>query len=147
MKAAVLYWSKSGNTEEVALAIKEGLEARGARVTFLKTDQAEDLDWFDYDLVCVGGPSYQWHPGPHTGISEAIPAGKYLGQFFDHLGFNVLDEWYVVGEFHGNEEYSTRGRMGDIRGRPNQEDLKKIREDTIKLVGRIQVVSYKSVHD
>ena len=72
--------------------------------------------------------------GPHTGIHEAIPAGKYVGQFFDHLGFNVVDEWYVVGEFHGREDNSTRGRMGDIRGRPTREELEKIREDTIRLV-------------
>jgi hypothetical protein len=37
------------------------------------------------------------YSGPHTGIREAIPAGLYAGQFFEHLGFNVLGEWYVVG--------------------------------------------------
>lgn len=174
MKAAVIYWSKSGNTEKVALAIKAGLEASGAGVTYRRVEEGGDLDWFEYDLVCVGFPSYQWLPpeammqylkdkmtayrqqgrvkvgspripgkhalvfctfsGPHTGIHEAIPAGKYVGQFFDHLGFNVVDEWYVVGEFHGREDNSTRGRMGDIRGRPTREELEKIREDTIRLV-------------
>ena len=175
MKAAIIYWSKGGNTEKVALAIKEGLEGAGAQVSFLKTGEAKDLDWFEYDLVCIGFPSYQWHPpeevdaylkakmggyrqqgrikpsaprvpgkhalvfctyaGVHTGISEAIPAGKYAGQFFDHLGFTVLDEWYVVGKFHGSEENSTKGRWGDIRERPTPEDLKKVKEDTAKLVG------------
>jgi hypothetical protein len=66
------------------------------------------------------------YSGPHTGIAEAIPVGKYLGQFLAHLGFAVLDEWYVVGEFHGNEEYSTRGCLGDIRGRPNDDDLARV---------------------
>ncbi len=37
------------------------------------------------------------------GLNEAIPAGKYAGQFFDHLGFEVLDEWYILSEFHGSE--------------------------------------------
>jgi len=177
MKTAIIYWSKGGNTEKVALAIKEGLEGAGVQVALLRTNEAKDLDWFDYDLICVGFPSYQWHPpeevdaylknkmsgyrqqgrrrtgspkvpgknalifctysGPHTGINEAIPAGKYAGQFFDHLGFTVLDEWYVVGKFHGSEEHSTKGRLGDIRDRPNQEDLKKIKEDTVKLLKRI----------
>jgi len=63
------------------------------------------------------------YSGPHTGIDEAIPVGKYLGQFMAHLGFELVGEWYVVGEFHGYEDMSTRGRLGDIRGRPNQEDL------------------------
>ena len=39
MKAAILYWSKSGNTEKVALAVKEGLEAAGAQVDCLETGE------------------------------------------------------------------------------------------------------------
>ena len=77
------------------------------------------------------------YSGPHTGINEAIPAGKYAGQFFEHLGFTVLDEWYVVGEFHGSVERSTQGRLGDIRGRPNAEDLEKIRQDTLRLMQQL----------
>ena len=72
------------------------------------------------------------YSGPHTGIDEAIPVGKYLGQFLAHLGFEVLDEWYVVGEFHGNEVNSTQGRLGDIRCRPNAEDLARIEQQTIE---------------
>lgn len=174
MNTAVIYWSKSGNTEKVALAIQEGLETAGTKVVLKRVEDAKDIDFFDYDLICVGFPSYQWHPpdpvdtflktkfseyrqegrvktgapkvsgknalifctysGPHTGINEAIPAGKYAGQFFEHLGFTVLDEWYILGEFHGSEERSTKGRMGDIRGRPNEGDLKKAKQDAANLL-------------
>jgi len=173
MKAVIIYWSKTGNTEKVARAIKEGLEAGGADVVLKRAEEAEEVDFYDYDLICVGFPSYRWHPpkpmdrflttkfnayrsqgrvkvgapkvpgqnalifctysGPHTGIKEAIPAGKYAGQFFEHLGFTVLGEWYVVGEFHGSEEKSTLGRLGDIRGRPNEADLRKVRQDAMRL--------------
>ena len=173
MRAAIIYWSKTGNTEKVARAIKEGLEAGGADAALMGTEEAREIDYYDYDLVCVGFPSYRWHPpkpmvqflarkfaayhdqgrvktrapqvpgknalifctysGPHTGIDEAIPAGKYAGQFFEHLGLTVVGEWYVVGEFHGSEEKSTRGRLGDIRGRPNAEDLEKVRQDAAEL--------------
>jgi hypothetical protein len=174
MKAAILYWSKSGNTEKVGRAIQEGLGASGVEVTMKRAEEAADLDWFDYDLVCVGFPSYQFHPpepmvtylknkfseyrqqgrvrlgcpripgkhalifctysGPHTGINEAIPAGKYAGQFFDHLGFEVEGEWYVLGEFHGKMDNSTKGRLGDIRGKPTPEELRKVREDVVRLI-------------
>jgi hypothetical protein len=177
MKAVVLYWSKTGNTEKVARAIREGLEAAGVEVLFKPTAEAGGVDFYDYDLVCIGFPSYRWHPpgpvdeflkrkfnayhrrgrvkvgapqapgkhalifctysGPHTGISEAIPAGKYAGQFFEHLGFTVLDEWYVVGEYHGSEENSTLGRLGDIRGRPDEKDLEKVRQDVVRLLRRM----------
>jgi hypothetical protein len=73
------------------------------------------------------------YSGPHTGIDEATPAGKYMAQFFEHLGFTVLDEWYILSEFHGSLEHSTQGRMGDVRGKPTQEDLMKVKEDAESL--------------
>jgi hypothetical protein len=35
----------------------------------------------------------------------------------------------VLSEFHGSVENSTQGRMGDIRGKPTEEDLLKVRKD------------------
>ena len=176
-KAIILYWSNTGNTEKVALAIKKGLEAAGIEVSIAKITEANDIDYFDYELVCVGTPSIQWHPpsqvtnfllknfdkyeeekkikvgapkiagkyalvfctysGPHTGIREAKPVGLYVGQFFEHIGFTVLDKWYILGEFHGSHDRSTKGKMGNIRGKPTEEELKKISVDATKLVSRL----------
>jgi hypothetical protein len=178
MNAIIIYWSKTGNTEKVAMAIQEGLKEAGAHCLLKRVEDAGAVDFFAYDLVCIGFPSYQWSPppamdkflkgkfatyrkngqvktgapmspgksalifctysGPHTGIREAIPAGLYAGQFFEHLGFSILDEWYIVGEFHGNEEESTQGRLGDIRGRPNEEDLRTVKQDARHLVEKMK---------
>ena len=46
----------------MAHAIKDGLEAPGVNVSVMKTTEAENIDYFDYSLVCVGCPSIQWHP-------------------------------------------------------------------------------------
>ena len=175
--ALILYWSQTGNTEKVAQAIRLGLEEAGIQVTVKKPNEAENTDYFDYDLVCVGSPSIQWHPakpiddflknklatyrkqgkikpqapkisgknalifctysGPHTGLDEATPAGKYMRQFFEHIGFNITGEWYVLSEFHGSEENSTQGKMGNIRGKPTGEDLLKIKEDAKGLASKI----------
>ena len=175
--ALVLYWSHTGNTEKVARSIRAGLEAGGMTVVCARIEAETDVDFFDYDLVCLGFPSYSWHPpkqmdeflrsrfgryrkegrivpgaptvagkhalifctysGPHTGIREAIPAGKYAGQFFEHLGFTVVDEWYVLAEFHGSEELSTLGRMGDVRGLPTAQDLLRIEDQARLLVSRL----------
>lgn len=83
------------------------------------------------------GVVFVTYSGPHTGLNEAIPVGKYLGQFFEHLGFDLAGEWYVVGEFHGHEDRSTKGRLGDIRGRPNQQDLDNITRDVNELLKTI----------
>ena len=70
---------------------------------------------------------YCTYGGAHTGINEAVPAVKYMGQLFDHLGFDVLAEWYVVGEYHGKlKGFSKAGRLGDIQGRPNEADLRDV---------------------
>src|SRR5512138_1444726 len=157
-KALIVYYSQTGNTEKVTQAIRLGLEEAGIEVDVKKPQEASSVDYFAFDLVCIGSPSIQWQPakpiddflknklashrkdgkikpcapkikgknalifitysGPHTGKAEATPAGKYIAQFFEHIGFTILDEWYILGEFHGNEENSTKGRMGDIRGKP-----------------------------
>ncbi len=77
------------------------------------------------------------YSGPHTGIDEAIPVGKYLGQFFAHIGFSVRGEWYTVGEFHNNLKNSTEGRLGNIVGRPNEADLAEIRENVRHLLEQV----------
>jgi flavodoxin len=67
--------------------------------------------------------------GGHTGENEAVPAVKFMGQLFDHLGFEIIGEWYVVGEFHGKlQPLSISGRLGNIVGRPNEADLQDIAE-------------------
>ncbi len=80
------------------------------------------------------GVVYATYSGPHTGIDEALPVGKYLGQFLEHTGFDVVGEWYIVGEFHGRENESARGRLGDVRGRPNRQDLDTVAENVKQLL-------------
>ena len=73
----------------------------------------------------------------HTGLDEATPAGKTMRQYFEHFGFTVLGEWYVMSQYVGREDYNTLGRMGDIRGKPTEEDLRKIRNDAEALARQI----------
>ena len=52
-----------------------------------------------------------------------------MGQLFDHLGYEILGEWFIVCEFHGKLAYlSENGRLGNIQGRPNEADLLEITE-------------------
>jgi hypothetical protein len=176
-RAAIIYWSRTGNTEKVAQAIRDGLEYAGMEVSVMVAEEAGGINYFDYDLVCLGFPSHEWHPpkpmvdflrekldehrkqgrikpcapvipgknalifctysGPHTGMREAVPAGLYAGQFLEHIGFKVLDEWYILSEFHGREDASTKDRMGDIRGKPTVDDLDKVKSDARKLAERL----------
>ena len=54
-------------------------------------------------------------------------------------------ELYIVGEFHGREDNSTLGRLGDIRGKPSVEDLAKIKKDSEQLAKSLIVSDMKTV--
>ncbi len=176
-KAVIIYYSATGNTAKVASAIQLGLEEAGFLVETKKPQEAANIDFFNYDLVCVGSPSIEWQPakpmadllkakldtyrtqgkiklcapkvpgknaivfvtysGPHTGIDEATPAGKTMRQYFEHLGFTVKAEWYVISEFHGRLENSTFGKLGDIRGKPTVLELAKIKSDTVQIAQKL----------
>ncbi|MFC1926534.1 flavodoxin family protein [Chloroflexota bacterium] len=174
LKVLVIYWSATVNTERVANAIQKALAREGVKPVIKKISEAAEEELYQYDLIFLGSPSYQFLPpepvqnfvkrkmkvhgergdiklcapkiagktavvfctysGPHTGIKEATPVGKYLGQFFEHLGYEVAATWYIVGEFHGRDDISTKGKLGDIRGRPNQQDLAEVESNVTKLV-------------
>lgn len=176
-QALILYWSATGNTEKVARSIEQGLSAGGYSTRLQRVADAAEEDFYAYDLVCFGAPSYNWrlpkpaddylqgkfkqykaagrvvpgapalpgkhalvfctYSGPHTGMREAVPAGKCIGQYFEHFGFTVADEWYILSEFIGSEENSIQGRMGDIRGLPSREDLRRIESAARNLAERL----------
>jgi flavodoxin len=178
LKALIIYWTATGNTEKVAVAIRQALEGEGVKPVFGKVAEAAAEEFYEYDLIFLGTPSYSFQPpepvikfvkekmklhmergeiklsaprvpgktavvfctysGPHTGRREATPVGEYLGQFFEHIGFEVAAKWYIVGEFHGREALSTLGRLGDIRGRPNRQDLAEVQDNVIKLIKSIR---------
>lgn len=79
---------------------------------------------------------YCTYAGVHTGINEAVPAIKFTGQLFDHLGFVIVAEWYFVGDFKTEpmKHLNAGGRMGDITGRPNEHDLKEVKELVTSIV-------------
>jgi flavodoxin len=181
LKALVVYWSATGNTEKVTNTVQTALLRQGVKPIVKKIGEAAEEELYQYDLVFIGSPSYGFLPpepvlrfvkqkmkihgergdikpcapkiagktavvfctysGPHTGIKEAIPAGEYLGQFLEHLGFDIAAKWYIVGEFHGRDDLSTQGKLGDIRGRPNQKDLLEVESNVSKLIKSLQSTS------
>jgi len=113
-----------------------------------------ELDVLQYQFVFVGSGVYMWLPGKplqelyasllakYHGTGDIKPGSPkrpqlncvvyctYMGQLFDHLGYNILAEWYIVGEYVTDNltEYNIHGRLGDIRGRPNESDLREVNE-------------------
>jgi flavodoxin len=176
-RVLVLYWSKGGNTLEVAETIHATIQSHGLSSELVKIEGDLGIDVWSYELVFFGAPVYnnlgpqpvmkflqlQKHRaanlpaapekpghyavvfctfgGGHTGIGEAIPLLKYMGQAFEHEGIRVVEEWPVVGDFPEIKDpfYNTAGRLGDVTGRPNDYDLRIVAGQTSGLLRRLKL--------
>ena len=56
-KAAVIYWSMSGNTEAMANAVAEGLKSAGAEVDVKQVSEIGADAALGYDLLALGCPA------------------------------------------------------------------------------------------
>lgn len=79
---------------------------------------------------------YCTYGGSHTGFNEAVPTLKYMGQLFDHLGYDILCEWGFIGAYRMAKlkHHNTQGRLGNIEDRPNESDLNEVYEKTLGLL-------------
>ena len=81
MKSAlIVYFSSTGNTQKVAYAIKDGLEAGGLKVALKKPQEATEDDFYGYDLVCMGSPSIEWQPAKPIADLLKSKLNLYRGQ-------------------------------------------------------------------
>jgi menaquinone-dependent protoporphyrinogen IX oxidase len=78
--------------------------------------------------------------GAHNGINEVLSVTQWLASFAEHIGYLVLDKIHIPGEMRNfgqakgwmNDERLARlnedGRLGNIIGRPNEQDLLNVAE-------------------
>jgi flavodoxin short chain len=57
MKTAVIYWSGTGNTEAMALAVAKGAKESGAEVDIKRVSEITPSQILGYDAVALGCPS------------------------------------------------------------------------------------------
>ena len=56
-KVAIVYWSGTGNTEEMANKVAEGAKAAGAEVEVISADDFDGTDIISFDCVSFGCPA------------------------------------------------------------------------------------------
>ena len=56
-KAAVIYWSGTGNTSAMAGAVAEGMKSAGAEVSLLSAEAVSSADLAGLDAVALGCPA------------------------------------------------------------------------------------------
>lgn len=57
MKVAVIYWSDTGNTEEMAHAFVDGIKSAGAEADILHSVQVSESTLNEYDAFAFGCPA------------------------------------------------------------------------------------------
>ena len=87
MNINIIYWSGTGNTENMANFIKDGAESCGAIVTVRNVSEADEKDIEGYDVVCFGCPSMgaenleESEFEPFIESIEPIVSGKKIALF------------------------------------------------------------------
>ena len=86
-KVAVVYWSGTGNTEAMAMAVAEGAKGKGAEVSVITAAEFSPEQVGEYSAIAFGCPSMgaeQLEEGefePMFSACEAKLSGKKLGLF------------------------------------------------------------------
>jgi len=67
MKALIVHFSQTGNTEQVARAIGRGLASGGCEAADARpVAQVAPADWLAYDVVGLGTPVFYYHEPPNV---------------------------------------------------------------------------------
>lgn len=86
-KTAIVFWSGTGNTEAMAQAVREGMEAKGAQVTVMGPSEFSADMVNDFDAIAFGCPAMgaevleESEFEPMFASVESSLAGKKVGLF------------------------------------------------------------------
>ena len=100
-KKAVIYWSLTGNTEQMANAVFEGAEEAGADVVLLKFSETSADDALAFDAVALGCPAMgnevleEGDVEPFFAEMESKLSGKKIALFgsYDWGDGDWMREW------------------------------------------------------
>jgi len=88
LKTIVIYFSQTGNTEKVAMAIQKGIKQTTGQCDLVKIKDADPRRLYEYDLIGLGAPCFAVEP---QNVSDFIKnmrfvGGKHLFAFLTHGG-------------------------------------------------------------
>jgi flavodoxin I len=90
-KALVMYFTKTGHTEQAAQAVARGLEAAKAEVTVKPLSEVEPEELSEYSIIAVGSPTRGGKPAKKVKkFLKALPRkslkGKQASVFSSYAG-------------------------------------------------------------
>ena len=138
-KAAVIYWTGSGNTEAMAQAVAEGAKAAGAEVELMEVDSVSADAAAGYDVLALGCPAMgdeELEDGsmePFFAELEGKLSGKKLVLFgsYDWGDGEWMRKWYDRAKAAGAELLCEEGLI--CNNTPDEDGLAACRDLGAKL--------------
>lgn len=108
-KVAVIYWSGTGNTEEMAKAVAEGAKNDQTEVSLLSVSEATADTVKNADAIALGCPSMgaevleESEMEPFVASIESLVSGKFLALFGSYGWGNGewMQDWSARMSEHG----------------------------------------------
>jgi flavodoxin/NAD-dependent dihydropyrimidine dehydrogenase PreA subunit len=86
MKTVIVYYSQTGNTEQMAKAIQAGVKQAGSECDFIKMQDANPRKLYEYDLIGLGSMVLAFVPENVGNFIKEMRgvAGKHIFSFCTH---------------------------------------------------------------
>jgi len=153
----ILYYSKTGNTEEMAKAVEEGVKSEGLDVVRKKVNRTSLKDLLKADGVILGSPTYygtmaaemkafldrsvQYHGKLEGKVGAAFSSGGGLGGGVETTVLDMVKALLIHGMvIQGDPRGSHYGTVSI--GKPNaaaQKECKRLGEKVARLIKRLRV--------
>ncbi len=133
-KAAIIYWSGTGNTEAMAQAVLEGAQGAGADAKLFTVSEISVDDALGYDVVALGCPAMgdevleEGDMEPFFSDMEPKIGGKKIALFgsYDWGDGEWMREWERRVNAAGAKLFQTEGLI--VHNEPDEEALKLCKE-------------------
>ena len=151
----ILYYSRSGNTEEMAKAIEEGVKSEGVKVIRKKVTRATPKDLLKVDGVILGSPNYygtmaaemkafldrsvRYHGKLEGKVGAAFSSGAVLGGGVETVVLDLLKALLIHGVIIQGDPWGAHFGAVSI-GKPGasaKKECRKLGEKVARLVKRL----------
>ena len=151
----IVYYSKTGNTEEMAKAVEEGVKSEKVKVVRKKVNQATLKDLLEADGIILGSPTYygtmaaeikafldksvQHHGKLEGKVGAAFSSGGGLGGGVETTVLDMVKALLIHGMIVQGDPWGSHYGTVSI-GMPNasaKKECKKLGEKVARLVKRL----------
>ncbi len=151
----ILYYSKTGNTEEMAKAVEEGVKSEGLKAIRRKVSRATPKDLLSVQGIIIGSPTYygtmaadmkafldrsvQYHGKLEGKVGAAFASGGVLGGGVETTALDMTKALLIHGIIVQGDPWGSHYGTVSV-GKPSpsvKRECKKLGERVARLIKRL----------